>query len=108
MTVKDPTIIVEIDGNTIIAVGTPESFIIKSTKPEYASAAKANTLKTLEVPLIHGMPYLTFPTGKATLAQITASMVAVNPGQAIIIDAPEEVMSLLMEARGEIQPGVIY
>jgi hypothetical protein len=100
MTRNDPTIVVEIDDELIVLVGNPESFVIQSDNPEYVKKAKAYTENVKSVQLIHGMPYKVFPTGKTTFLELTASLVAVDPGQAVILTAPDEVLNALIETRG--------
>lgn len=100
MTHQDPIIAVDINDELIVLVGSPESFVIQSDNKEYVKTAKAFTEQTKNVPLIQGMPYAVFPTGKETYLQLTASLVAVNPGQAIIVEAPQEVRDILQAKRG--------
>lgn len=108
MTVKDPTIVVDINGELIIFIGTPENFVLQSENADYASEAEANMERIREVPLIHGMPYKLFPTGKDTFLEITAAIVAINPGHAVIAEAPEEVLAELLRVRGPFNPDVVY
>jgi hypothetical protein len=108
MTVKDPTIIIEINGELVIAIGEPENIHIQSTNKEYVKTAKHNMEHVTNVPLYAAMPYKQFPTGKTTYLEIIASIVAINYGQAIIVDAPDEVKEALKEIAGESIPGVIY
>lgn len=108
MTVKDPTIIVTIGNEVIVFVGTPESFVLQSDNKEYVKAVKSYMEKAEHVPLIQGLPYAVFPTGKDSFLEITAAMVAVSPGQALIVEAPEDVLKALTEVRGTPEPGVVY
>lgn len=108
MTVQDPTIIVNIDEELVVLIGTPEDFTIQSHNPEFVKAAKANMERIKQVPLIPGQPRKTFPTGKSTYLELAASIIAINPGQAIIETAPAEVLDALEAAHGENKPGAIY
>lgn len=108
MTVKDATIIVDINGELVIAIGEPENVHIQSTNKEYVKTVKHNMEHVTHVPLYAALPYKQFPTGKTTYLEIVASIVAVNYGQAIIVEAPDEVKAVLKEIAGESIPGVIY
>jgi len=101
MTQPDPIIVVEINNERIVLVGTPESFVIQSDNKEYVKTAKNNMQHVRKVPLIQGMPYKLFPTGDSTYLELTAAIVAVNPGDAIILQAPEEVLAALQTFRGQ-------
>lgn len=108
MTVKDPTIIVTVNNEVIVFVGTPESYVLQSDNKEYVKTVKHHMEHVEHVPLIQGMPYELFPTGKNSFLEVTAAMVSVNPGQALIVEAPEEVLKALNDVRGTPEPGAIY
>jgi hypothetical protein len=108
MTVQDPQIVVEINNERIVLVGTPEDFVLQSDNKEYLKTVKESMDRPRSVPLIHGMPYALFQTGRSTFLELTASLVSANAGQAIILDAPDEVTDELDKVRGPIVPGVIY
>lgn len=108
MTVQDPAIIVNIDEELVVLIGTPDNFTIQSHNPELVKAAKANMERIKQVPLIPGQPHKTFPTGKGTYLQLVASIAAINPGIAIIEAAPAEVTEALEAEHGENKPGAIY
>ena len=100
MTRIDPKIIVDINGVPIVLTGTPEDFVIQSSVPSYVTIAKHNTENPKPVALIHGAPYILFTTGKKTFLELVASIVAVNPNEAVIVEAPEEVKELIILASG--------
>jgi ketopantoate hydroxymethyltransferase len=108
MTKADPQVVVSVNNDIVILVGTPESFVIQSNNKEYVKAAKANTEKSNQVPLLQDVPFVTFPTGKSTLLELVASIVAIDPAQAVILEAPEEVTKALEDVKGPQVPGAIY
>ena len=108
MTVQDPIIAIQLGDERIVFVGTPEEHVIQSDNREYVKTAKASMERVQYVPLIQGMPYKTFPTGKSTFLEITASLASANAGQAVILTAPQEVLDALAEVRGVDVPGAIY
>lgn len=108
MTVKDPTIIVTVANEVIVFVGTPETHVLQSDNKEYVKTVKRNMEHVEYVPLVQGMPYKVFPTGKDSFLEITAAMVSVNPGQALIVEAPADVLKALNDVRGTPQPGAVY
>jgi hypothetical protein len=108
MTVKDENIVLSIGEDYMLFVGTPKSFVIQSSNKDYAALAKENMNKSIQIPLIQGMPYVTFPTGRTTYLEITAALASPNPHQAIILTAPSEVFEALSAAKGTTVPGAIY
>lgn len=95
MTVKDPQIIVSLNGEIIVLTGTPERFLINGQNPQLAEQAKKNTEKITHVVLNPKYPLLTFPTGKNSLLELTAAIVAVDWGRAHIIEAPDSVLQAI-------------
>lgn len=91
MTVKDPQIIVSLNGETIVLTGTPERFLINSDNPKLVEEAKKNMETVTHVVLNPKYPLFTFPTGKETMLELTAAIVAVDWGRAHILQAPDEV-----------------
>ena len=108
MTVQDPTIVVQVEDDLVVFVGTPEEHVIQSDNKELIKTVKANMERVRQVALIHDMPYLLFPSGNSTFLEITAALVSANPGQSVILTAPDEVLKALTDARGEVVAGAIY
>lgn len=108
MTVNDPQIIVNVNDVNVIVLGVPGDFHVHSENADIVSAVKANMEKVKETPLIPGMNWVLFPTGKSTFIEMVASVVAVDPGTAIVVEAPEVVLDELREKAGVKTPGAIY
>lgn len=95
MTIQDPTIIVSINGITLVAVGEPGNMVIQSDNKEYVATVKKHMFRRSHVPLIPGKPHVEYPTGDRTFLEVVAAMVAVDVGTAMIIKAPQEVWETL-------------
>ena len=108
MTQQDPRIVVSIHEELIVLIGTPDSFVVQSDNKEYVRIAKENMERTRQVPLISSISYATFPTGKSTMLELAASLVAINPGAAQIREAPQEVVDALEKVTGPVIPGAVY
>lgn len=97
MTVADPTLIVSINTDVIVMIGSPEDFYLKTTNPEHKNLVIHHMEHVTYVPLIPGEPSWVFGSGKGSYLRIVAAMVAVNPSVAVIREAPEIVWRELEE-----------
>lgn len=104
MTVKDPQIIVSLNGETVVLTGTPERFLVNSDNPKLVEAAKKNMETITHVVLNPKYPLFAFPTGKSTMLELTASIVAVDWGRAHILQAPDEVKDAINNPMASIKP----
>lgn len=103
MTVKDNTIIVDVNGVLVVAIGNLGSIHVQSHNKEYVKQTKHNMEHVTHVPLISGKPHERYPTGSNTYLEVIASIVAINWGQAVIVEAPKEVMDALNKQNHSVQ-----
>lgn len=108
MTVNDSTIVVNVKNTNVIVIGSPGGFLIQCEDTQITAQIRKNLVSITETPLIPGMGWVLFPTGQETFLEILASVVAVDPGTAIVVEAPKEVLDVLREKAGVTNPGAIY
>lgn len=89
MTINDPSLIVSINEDLIILIGTPDDFYLKTTNPDHKNQVLYFMQHKTWVPLIPGGPSWKFASSGRTLIGIAAAMVAVNPSVAVLREAPE-------------------
>lgn len=97
MTVEDPSLVVSVNRDIIIFMGTPEDFYIRTTNPEHKELVRYYMEHKVEVPIMYGAVSWNYTTGKSSLMSILASMIAVDSSVAIIREAPEEIWVELEE-----------
>lgn len=96
MTVQDSRIVVDLDGEPLIFVGSPERYTLRSARQSDVEAAKQAIAEPTETPVLPGRPEEMVSTGGDSLLGILAAMVSVDFGRATILEMPDSLSSGLL------------
>ena len=97
MTVKDFEIAVSLNGTLVVASGSLDRYLIRCEEPGVVEAVKRNIERPTRTFLNSKYTNILYPTGKNSLLEFVAAIVAVDPGNALVLKAPEDVLQQIQE-----------
>ena len=112
MTIHDPVIQIQFGPSSIVLVGTPEEYSIRSNNEEFTKIAKY-AIRNPTIVRYGNKKDNTYITDNKTMEGLFLALVSILPSQALVIQAPEGLVEKFWDKKPEIivineNPSLIY